>query len=68
MATATKSRTVPEHKLSKTHTGHAQHMCELVDKRQMDKVASQAKNAKYICNVCGRAAAKASSLCEAVQI
>ena len=61
-------RVVPQHKLYTKHTGHASHLCELVAKRQMDKVASQSKGAKYICHICGRAAAKASSLCEPVQI
>jgi len=69
MATkASKARVVPEHTLPKTHTGHAAHLCELVSKRQMDKVATLSKDAKYICHICGRAAAKADSLCEPVQI
>ncbi len=50
------------------HTGHASHMCELVAKRQMDKVAAAAKDAKYLCHICGRAAAKSSSLCEPVEL
>jgi hypothetical protein len=69
MATkASKARVVPEHKLFKAHAGHAAHMCELVSKRQMDKVATLSKDAKYVCHICGRAAAKAESLCEPVQI
>jgi len=61
-------RTVKAHKLFKSHTGHASHMCELVAKRKMDKVATLAKGAKYVCHICGRAAAKGSSLCEPVEI
>jgi hypothetical protein len=64
----TMKRTVPEHELTKTHTGHEQHMCELADKRMMDKVADLAKGAKYVCHICGRAAAKEANLCEAVEI
>ena len=60
--------TVKEHKLSKTHKGHANHMCELVGRREMDKVATLSKGAKYVCHVCGRAAAKAANLCEPVEI
>ena len=63
-----KKRVVAEHKLAKQHAGHANHMCFLVAKRQMDKVASLSKDAKYVCHICGRAAAKAANLCEAVEI
>ncbi|MFP4058318.1 MAG: hypothetical protein ACLF0G_15735 [Candidatus Brocadiia bacterium] len=61
-------RVVAEHKLFKRHTGHANHLCELVSKRQMDKVASLSKGAKFVCHICGRAAAKAENLCEPVEI
>jgi hypothetical protein len=61
-------RTVPEHKLYREHPGHENHLCELVAKRQMDKVAELSKDAKYICHICGRAAADAANLCEAVEI
>jgi len=50
------------------HTGHANHLCELVAKREMGKVAEAAKGAKYMCHICGRAAAKAANLCEPVKI
>jgi hypothetical protein len=63
-----RARVVPEHKLYKAHTGHANHLCELVSKRQMNKVAALSKGAKYVCHICGRAAAKGSSLCEPVLI
>jgi hypothetical protein len=63
-----KKMTSPEHKLESRHTGHANHMCELVSKRQMAKVAKCSKGAKYVCHICGRAAAKAENLCEAVEI
>jgi DNA-binding MurR/RpiR family transcriptional regulator len=61
-------RVAPEHKLFKKHTGHANHLCELVSKRQMDKVADLSAGAKYICHICGRAAAKPENLCEPVEI
>ena len=61
-------RMVKAHALFKVHPGHMNHMCELVARRQMDKVADLAKGAKYICHICGRAAAKPSSVCEAVEI
>ncbi len=65
---ASQKRTVKEHKLYKTHKGHANHLCELVAAREMDKVADLSKGAKYVCHICGRAAAKASNLCEPVEI
>ncbi|HUU43691.1 MAG TPA: hypothetical protein VMX57_07920 [Planctomycetota bacterium] len=61
-------RIVQAHRLFKEHPGHANHMCELVAKRKMDKVASLAKGAKYICHICGRAAADGQNLCEPVEI
>ena len=64
-----KKRVVPQHSLYKKHSGHAnKHLCDLVAKRQMDKVAGASKGAKYLCHICGRAAAKPSSLCEPVAI
>ncbi len=61
-------RIVPEHALFKVHTGHGKHLCDLVAKRKMDEVAELAAGAKYICHICGRAAAKPSNLCEPVEI
>jgi hypothetical protein len=61
-------RIVPEHALSEGHEGHANHLCELVSKRKMDQVAELAAGAKYICHICGRAAAKPENLCEPVEI
>ena len=66
---ASVKRLVPAHSLFKKHSGHTnKHLCDLVAKRQMDKVAGLSKGAKYICHICGRAAAKSSSLCEPVAI
>jgi hypothetical protein len=57
-----------EHKLFEEHVGHAQHMCDLVAKRKMAQVARLAKGAKYVCHICGRAAAKGENLCEPVEV
>ncbi len=65
---AKKKRVVAEHTLFKTHTGHAKHLCQLVSQRKMDQVANLSKGAKYLCHICGRAAAKAGNLCEPVEI
>ena len=61
-------REVPARKLSVEHAGHENHLCSLVAHRQMNKVADLAKGANYVCYICGRAAAKAESLCEPVEI
>ena len=63
-----KKMVAPEHKLFETHAGHANHLCELVARRQMAKVAKLSKGAKYVCHICGRAAVKASNLCEPVEL
>jgi hypothetical protein len=34
----------------------------------MNEVADLAKNAKYVCFVCGRGAAKAENLCEPIEL
>jgi hypothetical protein len=65
---ASKKRVVPQHALYKQHGGHAKHLCDLVAKRKMDQVATLSKGAKYVCHICGRAAAKAGNLCEPVEI
>ena len=50
------------------HEGHDNHLCELVSKRDMLTVANLAKGAKYLCHICGRAAAQPDSLCEPIEI
>jgi hypothetical protein len=67
-AKRSKKRVVPEHSLYKAHTGHAKHLCDLTLRRRMDQVATLSKGAKYVCHICGRAAAKADNLCEPVEI
>jgi len=67
-AAGAKKRVVGEQKLFKQHTGHSQHLCDLVANRKMDKVADPAKGAKYVCHICGRAGARKQNLCEPVEI
>jgi hypothetical protein len=66
--TAKRKKAAKRSKRYAKHTGHANHLCALVAKREMDKVATLAAGAKYVCHVCGRAAAKATNLCEPVKI
>lgn len=68
MTQKSKKMTVGEHSLERIHKGHENHLCELTNKRQMAKVGRLAKNAQYVCHICGRAAAKATNLCEPVEL
>ena len=43
-------------------------MKELTAKRRMDRVGRLARNAQYVCHICGRAAARAANLCEPVEL
>jgi hypothetical protein len=54
--------------LTDVHEGHNKHMCDLVAKRKMAQAAEYAKGARYLCHICGRAAAEAENLCEPVEI
>ena len=63
-----KKTVVRKRKLAGEHAGHASHLCVLVAKRQMTRAAKLSKNAKFICHICGRAAARAANLCEPVEI
>lgn len=54
--------------LSDYHPNHDLHLCSVVKHRNMKTVAELAKDAKYICFICGRAAKKKEHLCEPVAI
>jgi hypothetical protein len=54
--------------LSDYHPNHDLHMCSVVKLRNMKTVAALAKDAMYICFICGRAAKKKEHLCEPVAI
>ena len=49
--------------LSDNHPHHEKHLCSLVDKRKMKTVARLAKDAKYLCLVCGRSSKSEDNLC-----
>ena len=49
--------------LSDNHPNHEQHLCRIVEKRKMKTAARLAKDAKYICLICGRSANKEKNLC-----
>ena len=47
---------------------HDRHLCHILNLRNMKTAGRLAKNAQYICFVCGRAAKKAENLCQPEQI
>lgn len=49
--------------LSDNHPNHEKHLCSIVAKRNMKTAARLAKDAKYICLICGRSANKDTNLC-----
>ena len=67
MAKVTAGRKKMDFMLARKHTGHEGHLCAIVSKREMEKAATLAKNAKYICYICGRAAARSKNLCEPIE-
>jgi hypothetical protein len=54
--------------LADYHPNHDLHMCNVVKLRNMKTVAELARDAQYICFICGRAARKKEHLCEPVAI
>ena len=53
--------------LDDKHPNHDQHLCSIVAKRKMKTAARLAKDAKYICLICGRSANKDTNLCWPVE-
>ncbi len=51
-------------KLMDVHPDHDKHLCHIVGLRNMKTVGRLAKDAKYICIICGRAAKNKKNLCE----
>lgn len=47
------------------HPGHEKHLCKLVvgDQRDIEEIKDLVRGAQYICECCGRAAAKAENVC-----
>ncbi len=52
------------------HIGHMMHLCDMAEHGSvtLDQMKALTKDAKFICNKCGRAAAKAENLCEPVPL
>jgi hypothetical protein len=52
------------------HIGHRQHLCDMVDRGDVsiDQFKELVKDAKFVCKVCGRAAAKEANLCDPIAL
>ncbi len=56
------------YKLMDVHPNHDMHLCHIVGLRNMKTAARLAKDAKYICMICGRGAKNKKNLCEPSEI
>ena len=52
------------------HIGHSQHLCNMAERGDvtLNQIKDLVKNAKYVCKICGRAAAREENLCEPVPL
>lgn len=66
--TGRKTTKPQKYQLSNNCPDHDRHLCHVVALRNMKAVGQLAKDAKYLCAVCGRAARKAVNLCTPVEI
>ncbi len=66
--TVKKTASKKKEALSDSHPGHSKHLCHITSTRKMKTVAKLAKDAKYICHVCGRAAKSEKNLCSPLPI
>ncbi len=57
-----------ELELEDLHPDHEKHLCHISGLRNMKTVGSLAKDAQFLCVVCGRAARNRENLCESAQI
>jgi hypothetical protein len=54
--------------LTDLHPDHEKHLCHISSLRNMKTVGMLAKDAQYICVICGRAAKHPVNLCEPAKI
>ncbi len=63
-----KAVTVTEYTLTDLHPDHEKHLCHITSLRNMKTVGTLAKDAQFVCAICGRAAKYAVNLCEPAKI
>jgi hypothetical protein len=59
-----KKTILQEYQLSDLHPDHEKHLCHIASLRNMKTLGLLAKDAQYVCVICGRAAKNAANLCE----
>jgi len=59
---------VQQFQLTDLHPDHEKHLCHIIGLRNMKTAGALAKDAQYICGICGRAAKSAINLCEPAKI
>ena len=67
---AAKKKSTVDYKmpLADYHPNHDKHLCKIVEVRNMQTAGKLAKDARYICFLCGRAAKNKDNLCEPVEL
>jgi hypothetical protein len=63
-----KTTKAQKYQLTNDCPNHDKHLCHVVALRNMKAAGQLAKDAKYLCVVCGRAARKKINLCVPVEI
>jgi len=63
-----KAEVIQPSQLSDLHPDHEKHLCHIVGLRNMRTVGTLAKDAQYLCAICGRAAKNRINLCEPAKI
>jgi len=63
-----KKELVPGFELMDLHPDHDKHLCHITNLRNMKTVGLLAKDARFVCFACGRAAKDQANLCEPVKI
>jgi hypothetical protein len=63
-----KNEALTEYQLTDLHPDHEKHLCHISGLRNMKTVGELAKDAQYVCVICGRAAKSALNLCEPAKI
>ena len=67
-ALVAKEATIDRVQLADAHPNHEHHLCHIISLRNMRTASKLAKDAQYICFLCGRAAKDRKNLCEPVKI
>lgn len=65
---ADKKDSFQQFELLDLHPDHEKHLCHITGLRNMKTVGALAKDAQFLCVVCGRAAKNQGNLCEPVKI